>query len=73
MNLCLVHRDRRGAMARIEPEFEKLRGTGVEVVTLNADALDPEKRAEMLDDLARNDGAGRARARCCSTRSRSGT
>jgi hypothetical protein len=25
MNLCLVHRDRRGAMARIEPEFEALR------------------------------------------------
>ena len=28
MNLYLVHRDRRGAMSRIEPEFEKLRGTG---------------------------------------------
>ena len=53
MNLYLVHRDRRGAMSRIEPEFEKLRGSGVEIVTRNADALDPEKRAEILGDLAR--------------------
>lgn len=53
MNLYLVHRDRRGAMARIEPEFEKLRGTGVEVVTRNADALDAGKRAEIVEDLAR--------------------
>ena len=29
MSLCLVHRDRRGAMARIEPEFEAIRATGV--------------------------------------------
>jgi NAD(P)-dependent dehydrogenase (short-subunit alcohol dehydrogenase family) len=53
MNLYLVHRDRRGAMGRIEPEFEKLRGAGVELVTRNADALDPAKRGEILDDLAR--------------------
>jgi len=53
MNLYLVHRDRRGSMSRIEPEFEKLRGSGVEVVTRNADALDAEKRAEILEDLTR--------------------
>ncbi len=52
MNLCLVHRDRRGAMARIEPEFEKLRGTGVSLLTFNADALDSEKRDEILAQLA---------------------
>ena len=52
MNLCLVHRDRRGAMARIEPEFEKLRGAGVSVVTVNADALNSDKRQEILDQLA---------------------
>ena len=52
MNLCLVHRDRRGAMARIEPEFEKLRGTGVSMLTFNADALNSEKRDEILEQLA---------------------
>jgi NAD(P)-dependent dehydrogenase (short-subunit alcohol dehydrogenase family) len=61
MNLFLVHRDRRGAMSRIEPEFEKLRGSGVELATRNADALDPEKRGELLDDLARVMGSGRVR------------
>ena len=52
MHLCLVHRDRRGAMARIEPEFEKLRGAGVEVRTCNTDALDAASRSAVLDALA---------------------
>jgi len=52
MNLCLVHRDRRGAMARIEPEFAALRATGVELVSINADALDATTRGEILDRLA---------------------
>ena len=44
MNLCLVHRDRRGAMARIESEFEKLRGHGVGLLAFNRDALSAEGR-----------------------------
>ncbi|MEW6273206.1 MAG: SDR family oxidoreductase [Thermodesulfobacteriota bacterium] len=51
MSLCLVHRDRRGAMARIEPEFERLRASGVELLTINTDALDPAARAGVLDRL----------------------
>ena len=52
MNLCIVHRDRRGALKRIEPEFDKIRATGVKLVTFNLDALDPEKRREVIDALA---------------------
>jgi len=52
MSLCLVHRDRRSAMARIEPEFEKLRGRGVSLLTFNVDALAAPKRERVLDDLA---------------------
>ncbi|MGH7822978.1 MAG: SDR family oxidoreductase, partial [Candidatus Binatia bacterium] len=52
MSLCIVHRDRRGAMARIEPEFEAIRAGGARLLTFNADALDPEKRAEILERLA---------------------
>lgn len=58
LNLCIVHRDRRGAMGRIEPEFERIRAAGVSLVTFNADALDPENRAEILDGLEEAVGAG---------------
>jgi len=52
MNLCLVHRDRRALTAAIELEFEKLRGTGVQVLTFNTDALSGERREAVLDQLA---------------------
>ena len=52
LNLCIVHRDRRGAMRRIEPEFEQIREQGVSLVTFNRDALDAEIRSEILDALA---------------------
>jgi NAD(P)-dependent dehydrogenase (short-subunit alcohol dehydrogenase family) len=62
MNLCLVHRDRRALMAAIEPEFEKLRETGVELRTFNTDALAAEKRDAVLDELAELFGeSGRVR------------
>jgi NAD(P)-dependent dehydrogenase (short-subunit alcohol dehydrogenase family) len=62
MSLCLVHRDRRGAMARIEPELEKIRGTGVALRTFNADALDPAVRARILSEIREELGAtGRVR------------
>ncbi|MBI3767546.1 MAG: SDR family oxidoreductase [Deltaproteobacteria bacterium] len=62
MHCCIVHRDRRGAMARIEPEFERIRGRGVSLVTMNADALDATAREECLTRLAVALGAeGRVR------------
>lgn len=51
LNLCLVHRDRRGAMRRIEPEFEAIRARGVSLVTFNTDALDADRRGEVLDEM----------------------
>jgi NAD(P)-dependent dehydrogenase (short-subunit alcohol dehydrogenase family) len=62
MSLLVVHRDRRGAMARIEPEFDRIRARGVSLVALNTDALDPAARIEVLDRLAAELGAdGRVR------------
>lgn len=62
MSLCVVHRDLRSAMRRIEPEFEKIRGTGAALLSFNADALKPENREEILDALAGALGeAGRVR------------
>ncbi len=62
MSLCVVHRDRRSLLARIEPEFEKIRSSGAKLVTFNVDALDAAKRAAVLEDLAAEMGAaGRVR------------
>ena len=52
VHLCLVHRDRKGAMARIEPEFEAIRARGVSLLALNDDALGAERRGAILDRLA---------------------
>lgn len=52
LDLCIVHRDRRGAMKRIEPEFESIRDEGVRLRTFNTDALDAGSRGEVLDGLA---------------------
>jgi len=50
-NLAILHRDRRGAMTRIEPEFAKMRGLGIQVRTFNADALSAEVRSRVLDEI----------------------
>lgn len=56
MNLCIIHRDRRGAMKRITPAFEGLRGKGIDVLTFNLDGLSEEGRARVLDTLAEKMG-----------------
>jgi NAD(P)-dependent dehydrogenase (short-subunit alcohol dehydrogenase family) len=61
MNLCVVHRDRRAVLKRVEPEFEKIRGLGVELLTFNTDALAADKRTEILDALAAAMGDDRVR------------
>ncbi len=61
-HLCIVHRDRRGAMPRIQPEFDAIRERGVSLVALNDDALSAERRTAILDQLAPALGArGRVR------------
>lgn len=51
MNILVVHRDRRGAMARIEEGFERIRETGVRFEALNLDALSSEGREQTLGHL----------------------
>jgi NAD(P)-dependent dehydrogenase (short-subunit alcohol dehydrogenase family) len=61
MSVCVVHRDRRAMLAKIEPEFEKIRAGGTRLLTMNTDALDADKRREVLDELAPAMGSGRVR------------
>ena len=51
MNLCIVHRDRKGSMARIQPEFDALRENGVKVLTHNTNALLQEDMQAVLESL----------------------
>jgi NAD(P)-dependent dehydrogenase (short-subunit alcohol dehydrogenase family) len=62
MSICIVHRDRRALLAKIEPEFEKIRAGGVQLLTKNVDALSAEKRSDVIDELAEQMGSqGRVR------------
>jgi NAD(P)-dependent dehydrogenase (short-subunit alcohol dehydrogenase family) len=62
MSLCVVHRDRRSALRQVEPEFEKIRAGGAQLLTFNTDALSAEKRSAVLDELAAELGSeGRVR------------
>jgi len=62
MSVCIVHRDRRGAMARIEPEFDQVRAHGHGCMALNTDALSQEHFPEILSALQEKMGAkGRVR------------
>ncbi len=56
MNLCIVHRDRRGAMRRITPAFDDLKALGVEVLTFNLDGLSEDGRTHVLDTLEKQLG-----------------
>jgi len=58
MNLCIVHRDRRGAMGRIEAQFDEIRATGANLLTFNRNALDPAQREAIVDALSASLGTG---------------
>ncbi|SFM66136.1 enoyl-[acyl-carrier protein] reductase I [Chitinophaga sp. YR627] len=51
MHICIVHRDPRVDMERINREFEAIRTNGVEVLSFNADALQAEKRNDVIQAL----------------------
>ena len=62
MNVAVVHRDRKGAMAAIEPRFEEIRKTQVGFLAQNLDALSAEGRTQALDALKAKMGeTGRVR------------
>jgi NAD(P)-dependent dehydrogenase (short-subunit alcohol dehydrogenase family) len=51
MSLCVVHRDRRGALPPIEAAFAEIRTAGGNLISFNADALDGDVRNRVLDQL----------------------
>ncbi len=62
MSVCVVHRDRRGAMKRINDEFDVIKAYGHGFLALNLDALSDDGRARTIQALAEAMGAdGRVR------------
>ena len=57
-NLCIVHRDRRGAMQRIQSEFDAIQERGISLLTFNKDALAAEQRSAILTELEAALGEG---------------
>jgi enoyl-[acyl-carrier protein] reductase I len=51
MNICIVHRDTRAEMERINADFEAIRSGGVQLVAFNTDVMQQEKRQEVLAGL----------------------
>jgi enoyl-[acyl-carrier protein] reductase I len=51
MNICVVYRAPRNMDEAIQKEFETIKNSGVELLTFNTDALNPEKRAEIIQQL----------------------
>jgi NAD(P)-dependent dehydrogenase (short-subunit alcohol dehydrogenase family) len=51
MNVCVAHRDRRGAMERIQPAFDAIAARGVGFRAFNIDALSVEGRDAVLDGM----------------------
>ncbi|WKZ56991.1 MAG: SDR family oxidoreductase [Bdellovibrionota bacterium] len=54
--VCVVHRDRKGAMARIDPQFEAIRAIACEFRAFNTDALDPQCRAKLISEILETAG-----------------
>ena len=51
MNICVVYRAPRNMDEAIQKEFEKIKKAGVELLVFNADALNQEKRVEIIEQL----------------------
>lgn len=51
-NIIIVHRDRRTNMDEIERDFKELSALGVQFKSFNKDAIHPEKRQELLSEIA---------------------
>lgn len=56
MNICIVHRNSRSQMEEIQEEFDTIKAEGVNLKAFNADAFNPEKREEILNDFMNEQG-----------------
>lgn len=51
MNICVVHRNSRFQEAEISTEFNKIKAEGIQFIAFNADAINTEKREEIISEF----------------------
>ncbi len=51
MNLCIIHRNTRIELEEIKKDFEEIQQNKIQFLSYNLDALNPEKRQTILQDL----------------------
>ncbi|MGB8705577.1 MAG: SDR family oxidoreductase [Gillisia sp.] len=52
MNIIIIHRDRRSEILEIEEAFDEIRESGVRLESFNVDAIQKEKRANLVSQIA---------------------
>ena len=54
INICMIHRDRKSYLSKLEVDISEILSYGVEVMSFNKDALLKENRDEILAQLPKN-------------------
>lgn len=61
MNIIIIHRTPGAALKQAEEGFENIRATGVKTGFINADALNAEKRPELINQIKQATAGGKIR------------
>ncbi len=61
MHICILHRSRRSVLTTFEDEVAIMKSNKVQVLTYNTDAIHPEKRKNVINDLLKKLGKGQVK------------
>lgn len=61
MNICIVHRNTRVELPEIEKEFEIIKSNRISFLSFNVDALQPEKRQEIITQIKSEIGSDKVK------------
>ena len=56
MHLCIIHRSRRSALEKFETAMDDLKARGTKVLSFNIDAMNPEKRSVVIEQITKEVG-----------------
>lgn len=56
MHICIVHRSRRSVLAAFEEAILEMQSHGIQVLSYNTDAMNPDKRLHVIENLLKEIG-----------------